>query len=238
VPAVEEVVIPVEEAIETAEEVVQAVQEDSNPATNEEVAAEVLETTPELLTNPISASLDFLGITETDPTQYDTIASFYQSAISDTTLLAKTKKKLATEVAWCAAFANYILNDVGIETKQMLEDYDTKYARVRAKNFIDLGTPVYNSSKNTKKDLQSAKIGSLVVKKGEEGYHVGFFAGINPDNEDEVLILGGNQNDEVNVTTYPLKQIVTINSLENVQEADSKVVEKISKDIKESGATR
>ena len=180
-----------------------------------------------------------MGITETDPTQYDTIASFYQSAISDTTLLARSNKKLATEVAWCAAFANYVLNDIGIETKD-LEDYkdQSQYARVRARNFINLGTPVYNSSKNTTEDLQSAKVGSLVVKKGDEGYHVGFFAGINPNNPEEVLILGGNQNDQVNVTTYPLEQIVTINSLENIQEADAELVKKISKDIKESGATR
>ena len=61
---------------------------------------------------------------------------------------------------------------------------------------------------------------------------------INPNNADEILILGGNQDDEVNVTAYPLDQIVTINSLENIQEADTKLIEKISKDIKESGDTR
>lgn len=121
-----------------------------------------------------------------------------------------------------------------------MEDYkdQSQYARVRARNFINLGTPVYDSSKNTTEDLQSAKVGNLVVKKGDEGFHVGFFAGINPNNPDEVLILGGNQNDQVNVTTYPLEQIVTINSLENIQEADTKLVEKISKDIKESDSTR
>lgn len=231
--------MPVQTAVETAQEVVQEVQEDPSPTAPEEVAADVLENEPTLLVNPVAASSSYLGIREDDPNQYATIAGFYQSAISDTTLLASSNKALANEVAWCAAFANYILNDVGIETKD-LEDYrdQSQYARVRARNFINLGTPVYNSSKNTTEDLQAAKVGSLVVKKGDEGYHVGFFAGINPNNADEILILGGNQDDEVNVTAYPLDQIVTINSLENIQEADAKLVEKISKDIKESGATR
>ena len=225
---------------DVVESTVIEIVEDENATVTEEVAKDAMVDFPELVTNPLEIAATYLGIEETDPAQYETIAGFYESAISDTSLLAKTPKALATEKAWCAAFANYVLNKVGFDTKT-LEDYSSQpaYARVRARNFINYGEPVYNKSdKKSQENLEKARLGDIVVKKGPEGYHVGFYAGINPENPDEVLILGGNQNDQVNVTGYPLSEIETINRLANIGTINQELIDQISSDIKTTDTTR
>jgi hypothetical protein len=102
---------------EVVESTVIEIVEDENATVTEEVAKDAMVDSPELVTNPLEIAATYLGIEETDPAQYETIAGFYESAISDTSLLAKTPKALATEKAWCAAFVNYVLNKVGLTQK-------------------------------------------------------------------------------------------------------------------------
>ena len=226
----------------TASQVVDNLLEQDNLSETDEVVRDLLVTSPELITNPLTASIDYLGISENDPENYNIIASFYESAISDTSALASTNEKLAKNVAWCAAFVNYILNDVGVNTESV-EDYQGQslYSNVRAINFSKFGTPVYKAQDDKLgkgENFDKAMPGDIVVIKSPSGHHVGFYAGVDPNNPANILILGGNQNDEVNTSSYNSRSVLNINRVENLDKVDPKILEKISKDIKESGSTR
>ena len=226
----------------TATQVVDKLLEEDNLSSTDEVVRDIIATSPELITNPLTASMDYLGISETNPEDYNTIASFYESAISDTSALASTNEKLAKNVAWCAAFVNYILNDVGVSTES-IEDYQGQslYSNVRAINFSKFGTPVYKAQDDKLgkgENFDRALPGDIVVLKTPSGNHVGFYAGVDPNNPANILVLGGNQNDEVNTSSYNSRSVLNINRIENLDKVDSEILEKISKDIKESSSTR
>ena len=70
---------------------------------------------------------------------------------------------------------------------------------------------------------------------GKKQSHVGFFVGY-AENGD-VLILGGNQADELNVTAYPYSEVDAMRRLE-VPALTKEQVETISADIKEAGKTK
>ena len=85
------------------------------------------------------------------------------------------------ETPWCAAFVGACLERAGIvssrfESARSYETYGTK-----------LKTPVY---------------GCIGVRVRDGGGHVGFIVGKSPDGK--LLMLGGNQRDQVNVVPFPL----------------------------------
>lgn len=207
----------------------------------EKVVKIVMEESPEIIRNPLFFASKYLGIREDDPEQQETVESFFESAISNPKDSLRggnsrlTTGQLATERAWCAAFAYHVLKDMDFNDKT-LKGYD----KVRAKEYSKIGTPIFNKQ-DSKGSLSEANKGDIVVKKGDEGFHVGFYVGVNPDNKDEILILGGNQDDEVNVMSFPASSIQSVSRLKNVDDVDSKLIEKISKDIKypkDNNATR
>lgn len=86
------------------------------------------------------------------------------------------------ETAWCAAFANAMLERVDIKGTNS----------VAARSFLDWG-----------KELKKPKPGAIAVlwrgsTNSWEG-HVGFYVS---ETADAILILGGNQKDEVNIASY------------------------------------
>jgi len=89
---------------------------------------------------------------------------------------------------WCAAFVNYVLEEsgyVGEEANPLaVENWNGTWRTW--KNGIKINGPSY---------------GALVTF-GDN--HIGFVVGITED-EKELLVLGGNQNDEVNVSQYQIK---------------------------------
>lgn len=93
------------------------------------------------------------------------------------------------ETPWCAAAANTALKIAGWKGTDKLN----------ARSFLELGEKV-----------EDPRIGDVVVlwrgtPNGWQG-HVGFFAGFDP--KGNIIVLGGNQNDEFNFTSYPLERLL------------------------------
>tara|TARA_R110000796_G_scaffold172767_1_gene289760 strand:- start:544 stop:933 length:390 start_codon:yes stop_codon:yes gene_type:complete len=103
--------------------------------------------------------------------------------------------------------------------------------RTRARHYETLGEAVSKAG-----DRYDAQVGDIVIKRSDEnGYHVGFFAGY-AENGD-VLILGGNQNDSLNVTPYPSSSIQAVRRVD-VAAIRKEDVEKISVTMGTTGETR
>jgi len=103
----------------------------------------------------------------------------YESQMKDGT-------KNETDIAWCAAFINWVMKHYGYEGVTTDKGYDA----VRALKWAtwaegkDLGKPVY---------------GAIAVKTRSGGGHVGFVAG---KKGDKVVILGGNQSQKLYCVSY------------------------------------
>jgi uncharacterized protein (TIGR02594 family) len=107
----------------------------------------------------------------------------------DGTAYEKSMKNNTTneqDVAWCAAFINWIMKKhgyTGITT-------DKGYDAVRALKWAN-----WNESKELKKPIY----GAIAVKRRTGGGHVGFVAG---KKGDKVVILGGNQSQKLQCVSY------------------------------------
>lgn len=92
------------------------------------------------------------------------------------------------EVAWCAAFAGYCLETAGLKSTKSLA----------ARSYLAWG-----------KTTSAPKVGDLVILwriSPTSAYgHVGFFVAIR---DGLVYILGGNQNNEVDITGFPLSRVL------------------------------
>lgn len=90
------------------------------------------------------------------------------------------------ETPWCGVFVAFIMQLTGIA-------YPTYY--MRAKSWLDWGqkikVPVY---------------GCIAVFDRKGGGHVGFVVG--RDEKGNLLILGGNQGDEVNIRAFPSNRVL------------------------------
>jgi len=89
------------------------------------------------------------------------------------------------ETAWCAAFAGAMLERAGIKSSRFES----------AKSYLQWGRP-----------LVGPVHGCIAVLVRKGGGHVGFVVGA--DNFGRLLILGGNQDDAVNVRAFPLERFV------------------------------
>lgn len=105
------------------------------------------------------------------------------------------------DVAWCSAFPSYICWLLRLPRSKSLA----------ARSWLGVGRPVH---------LADAKAGFDVVilkRPGGPGIeittapgHVGFFAGLDGEN---MLILGGNQADSVNVAPFPEDRVLGVRRL-------------------------
>lgn len=89
------------------------------------------------------------------------------------------------ETPWCAAFVGGCLEAVGL----MSSRYES------AKSYLTWGVSV-----------EPPVLGCIAVLQREGGGHVGFVVG--KDYDGRILILGGNQGDEVNIRSFPAKRIL------------------------------
>ena len=193
--------------------------------------------------------------------------------------------------AWCGAFVDHVLTNLGFNRLQT----GNKYDRIRGKSYGELGTKI---------DLENAKAGDIVVKQDDGVYHVGFyvgrFKGISTANKEEVtsiqqaltdkgfdpkgvdggfgpntiaalnefqkanglevtskvtgelfktltgkegtvvdtvLLLGGNQNNEVNVTAYAIDTVTNVRRIGDLTKVDKDVFTTITKDFSFGGST-
>ena len=95
--------------------------------------------------------------------------------------------------AWCAGFVNGTLKKAGIQGT----------GKDNARSFLAWGQPTSNPKKG---DIVVLWRGSPGSWKG----HVGYYYGTSGDN---VLILGGNQNNQVSIETYPKSRVLGYRSI-------------------------
>lgn len=96
------------------------------------------------------------------------------------------------EIPWCSAFVNWIAWLLELPRSRSLA----------ARSWMNVGTPVR---------LEDARVDDdVVILERGAGGHVGFFAGRDGDN---VLILGGNQRDAVNVSGFPSARVLGVRRL-------------------------
>ena len=96
------------------------------------------------------------------------------------------------EVPWCSAFANLICWLLHLPRSKSLA----------ARSWLDVGFAV---------ELDAAQVGfDVVVLSREGGGHVGFYAGRQGG---DVLLLGGNQKDSVNVSPFPTSRVLSVRRL-------------------------
>lgn len=102
------------------------------------------------------------------------------------------------ETPWCAAFANWVCLKALVEST----------GRLNARSFLSIGQEV---------DLKDAQPGDVVIlwrgsKTGSKG-HVGFYT-----NQDEtrVCLLGGNQNNEVNLGMFGKDRVLGVRRLSSM----------------------
>lgn len=107
-------------------------------------------------------------------------------------------------VGWCSGFINYIMWQLRLPRSKSL----------LARSWLNIGRPITLREAQVGFDIVILSRGSL-PQQGPENTtapgHVGFYAGNqNHLNGDVVYLLGGNQNDEVNLRSYPVKRILGI----------------------------
>jgi uncharacterized protein (TIGR02594 family) len=95
-------------------------------------------------------------------------------------------------VPWCSGFTNFVCWLLRLPRSKSLA----------AKSWLGVGRPVTLDDALPDNDV--------VILSRTGGYHVGFFAGLQGD---DVLILGGNQNDGVNVSAFAKAQVLGVRRL-------------------------
>lgn len=110
---------------------------------------------------------------------------------------------LHDEISWCSAFVNEIAFRLGLPRSES----------AAARSWLKVGTPV---------SLEDAEPGNdvVILKRGTGNQpgpevinapgHVGFFGGIAGQ---YVIVLGGNQHDSVNVSKFPVANILGVRRL-------------------------
>lgn len=88
------------------------------------------------------------------------------------------------ETPWCAAFVGAMLERVGVKSSRFES----------AKSYLQWG-----------KTLTKPVAGCVVVFTRDGGGHVGFLMGA--DKAGNLLVLGGNQSDAVNIRTFPVSRV-------------------------------
>ena len=107
-------------------------------------------------------------------------------------------------VPWCSAFVNWVCWLLRLPRSKSL----------RARSWLVVGTPVVED------DRWEAGFDVVILKRGSGKQpgpsvinapgHVGFFSALEGE---RIWILGGNQSDEVNVSSYPLSRVLGVRRL-------------------------
>lgn len=132
----------------------------------------------------VTRAVGEIGVKE-EPNRCCKRISEYADAIPDEG--PRTHMKSGNQ-AWCACFVYWRLSDVS-------GPKPSGWDIVRAKEYMSCF------------EKSGILFGSIAVKKGGKNYHVTIVVGVSPDRK-IIYGLGGNQNDEVNITGYEASQIL------------------------------
>jgi len=156
---------------------------------------------------------DLLGLDEDNPEHQKAIAGMVNGFVKGKVNPFSDIRK--DDNAWCAAFVGHVLTNLGFDVPG-----GSKYNALRARKYAKLGKGVA---------LDEAKAGDLVIIQNPRTnvYHVGFFV---DSTSNGIAILGGNQNDEVNITRYPSGRLIKngirrINGMEDISPEALKAVQ-------------
>lgn len=174
-----------EEAIQS---MVAAVAEDSNMITPSEQPLSYFATGEgSLAKTPVSLASSFLG--QHEDVDAGALSAFFKKAAGINLNPAKT--------AWCAAFANAVLEASGFK--------GSEGNRLAARSFEKYGDDVTKNP--TKGDIAVFWRGS---PNGWQG-HVGFYMGsVKQNGKTYIKVLGGNQGDAVSISLYPASRLLSI----------------------------
>lgn len=102
------------------------------------------------------------------------------------------------ETAWCSAFMNWVALLAGVE----------RTGKLNARSWLSVGREVQNPTQ-----------GDVVIfwreKKSSWKGHVGIFIGYTHDKKG-IYVLGGNQNNSVNIKRYPASRLLGFRRLHNI----------------------
>ena len=100
------------------------------------------------------------------------------------------------ETAWCSAFVNWVALKGNVE----------RCHKLTARSWLQVGTKI-----------NQPKLNDVVIfwrhKKSSWKGHVGFFIGYTEDKK-HIYVLGGNQNNQVNIKKYPAYRLLGFRRLE------------------------
>jgi len=173
------------------------------------IGQDVINNNPDVLQNPISFILrNHYSLDENNIDHQATIAGFFKNAgatnIGGRDVSMQPALVTADTFAWCGAFADHVLTNVGAGRLRTSDNFD----RLRARKYVDLGEPIAQGWDGVDK----AKPGDIVVIEGPEGAHVAFFTEAKGG---DIYLLGGNQSDQVKVAKFSpdSTKILAINRL-------------------------
>lgn len=189
--------------------------------TPEAVTEAVAEATPVVAAdNPLEYIFNkgFIGLDEKNPEHQGTIAGFINNAVPN--FVTKDSQVTQSSKAWCGAFADHVLENLGVARL----DTGDKYDKLRAAQYLGYGEDVGG--------IDNAQSGDLVVIRNPDGWHVSFYVGKNE--KGEVLALGGNQGNSVKVSAYSTGKVKGVRRIADVGSMDVDMLKDISSDIAET----
>lgn len=116
------------------------------------------------------------------------------------------------EVPWCSGFVNYVAWLLRLPRSKSLA----------ARSWLQVGIPIHVSEAQAGFDVVILQRGNVALGPDVIAApgHVGFYAGAEVDEEatigsvsEKVLLLGGNQGDEVNVSAFDIRKILGVRRL-------------------------
>lgn len=149
-----------------------------------------------IITNAFRVARQYLGTSE--------LSGHFHNPLILSMLQLDTKWPQEDEVPWCSAFVNWVAFQLNLPRSKSLA----------ARSWLKIGTEL---------TLEEAEEGDVVVlsrgsapQPGPEVLdapgHVGFFAGYLPGSH--VLLLGGNQSNQVSIAQYPINRVLSVKRLD------------------------
>ena len=192
--------------------------------TTKEVIKKVSNTLP-TVQNPLTFIFKqgIVGLDENNKAHQDSIKGFLNTAVPG--FVGNKSEVTSSKKAWCGAFVNHVLKNLGADVLNTKDPYD----KLRAKKYEDYGEEVSG--------INNAKPGDLVIIKNKDTFHVSFFTSRSKDGQ-TINALGGNQNNKVQVSEYKPSQIVAIRRIGNIEDVDTETIKSLTVDIAEGDSTR